>query len=277
MRWGFITVLLPMLLHSLPALAQGYAGPYNQQIEFTYAEPRDPVFRDIYERLKRREVLQELAQFLAPLRLPRKLVVTLDQCGAQRVAYKREGPVTICYELIAEIERVASSVAADQRGTLAAGAFIEVVLHEIALGVLDSLRVPVWGRADDAADRLAAFVMLQFGQELALRTITATAQFFRLSGHTWTGSDFAAPESPEAQRFYNYLCVAFGGDPLTFRFLALPQRGAPPDLPKRRAERCDGEYQQVRKAFDLRVMPFIDPDLLVKVRSMEWLLPADIK
>ena len=76
MRWGFIPVLLPMLLHSLPALAQGYAGPYNQQIEFTYAEPRDPVFRDIYERLKRREVLHELAQFLAPLRLPRKLVVS---------------------------------------------------------------------------------------------------------------------------------------------------------------------------------------------------------
>jgi len=24
-------------------------------------------------------------------------------------------------------------------------------------------------------------------------------------------------------------------------------------------------------------MPFIDPDLLVKVRSTEWLLPADIK
>jgi Putative metallopeptidase len=122
MRWGFIPVLLPMLLHSLPALAQGYAGPYNQQIEFTYTEPRDPAFRDMYERLKRREVLHELAQFLAPLRLPRKLVVTLDQCGAKRVAYKRDGPVTVCYELIAEIERVAGSVAADQRGTLVAGA-----------------------------------------------------------------------------------------------------------------------------------------------------------
>jgi hypothetical protein len=277
---GLVVGLLIALLHISPAVAQVQTGVQNQQIETAYKEPRNPSYRPIYDRLTKRRVLEELAQFLAPLRLPRKLTVKLDECGAQRLAYKRDGPIIVCYEVVDEIDRVAANVAPDMRGTLVAGAFIEVVLHEVALGVLDVLHVPVWGRAEDAADRLAALVMLQFGQELALRAITATALFFKLSGQTWTGSSFAAAESPEAQRFYNYLCIAYGGDPLTFRFLVQPQRGAPPDLPAGRARRCTGvygEYHQVRKAFDLRVMPFIDPDLLIKARSTEWLLPGDIK
>jgi hypothetical protein len=269
------------MVQAKPAPAQLYPGPYNQQIEIAYGEPRDAIYRALYDRLSKRRVLEELAQFLAPLRLPRKLTVKLDECGTPRLPYRREGPVVICYELISEIEQVAAKVDPIMRGTVFAGTFIEVVLHEVALGLLDVLHVPVWGRAEDAADRLAALVMLHFGQEVAVRTITATALFFKLSGQTWTGSAFAAPESPEAQRFYNYLCMAYGGDPLTFRFLAVPQqRGATPDLPEQRAQRCTGvygEYQQARKAFDLRVMPFIDPDLLVKVRSTDWLLPGDIK
>jgi hypothetical protein len=274
------SLLLLTALQAEPALAQPYPGPYNPQIEIAYGEPRNARYRELHDRLSKRRVLEELAQFLAPLRLPRKLTVKLDECGASRVAYRREGSVIICYELISEIEQVAAKVDPIMRGTVFAGAFIEVVLHEVALGVFDVLHFPVWGRAEDAADRLAALVMLQFGQDLALRTITATALFFKLSGQTWTGSAFAAPESPEAQRHYNYLCMAYGADPLTFRFLVAPQRGAQPDLPEHRAQRCTGvygEYQQARKAFDLRVMPFIDPDLLIKIRSTDWLLPGDIK
>jgi hypothetical protein len=42
-------------------------------------------------------------------------------------------------------------------------------------------------------------------------------------------------------------------------------------LPKRRAERCQGEYDQIRRAFDLRIMPYVDPDLLIKARATPWL------
>jgi hypothetical protein len=28
-------------------------------------------------------------------------------------------------------------------------------------------------------------------------------------------------------------------------------------------------------AFNLRIMPFVDPDLLVKIKSADWLLPGD--
>ena len=34
----------------------------------------------------------------------------------------------------------------------------------------------------------------------------------------------------------------------------------------------EGEYEQVRKAFDLRIMPYVDADLLIKIRSTPWLM-----
>src|SRR5262249_40728738 len=148
------------------------------------------------------------------------------------------------------------------------GTFVQVAFHEVATAVFDMLGVPVWGRAHDAADRLAAFIMVQFGEDVALQTIIGTATFFQLSGKTWTGKAFAAVNSPDAQGSFTYLSMASGGAPKPFAFLVNPPKEEDePMLPAHRAERCPGEYEQVRMAFDLRIMPYVDPDILVKVRA----------
>src|SRR5687768_13820156 len=56
----------------------------NSQVEIAYREPKDAQFAPIRERLMRRQVLEQLQLFLSPLKLPRKLMVQLDQCGAER-------------------------------------------------------------------------------------------------------------------------------------------------------------------------------------------------
>src|SRR5712692_1818831 len=61
-----------------PTAGQASWGPPNPQIDIAYVEPRDPRFRPIYDKLKQRQVLEELQSFLAPLRLPRKLQVKID-------------------------------------------------------------------------------------------------------------------------------------------------------------------------------------------------------
>jgi hypothetical protein len=114
-------------------------------------------------------------------------------------------------KLVDQIEKVAARMDANARSTVIVGAFVETTLHEVADAVFEILQFPIWGRRGDAADQLAALVMLQFGEELAVRTITGTARFFAASEKTWTGSAFADASSPEEQRFYNYLCIAFGG------------------------------------------------------------------
>jgi hypothetical protein len=267
--------------HATAAIAQpppaGQSSPpaaQSSQIEVAYVQPANRNFQPIYDRVKNRKVLEELQQFLAPLRLPRKLTVKIDQCGALSRPYRPQEPVTICYELIDQIEKVAAKGDPKMRQTMIAGAFIQVVVYQVAHAMFDILQVPVWGRAGDAADRLAALVMLQFGEDLALRTIRGSTAFFLASKKTWTGSAFADADSPEEQRYYNYLCIAYGGSPISFDFLV---NGNEPVLPLPRARRCYWEYQQVRMAFNLRIMPFVDPDLLVKIRSADWLLPGDVR
>jgi Putative metallopeptidase len=255
-----------------PAAAQQVpAELQNPLVEIVYREPRTLAFKPIAERLKQHHVLEQLKVFLAPLRLPRKLTVNVDECGAPTRPYRSQGPVTICYELVDQIEKVAAKADASERERVLVGAFVQVAFHETAHAVFDMLQVPVWGREDDAADRLAAFIMVEFGEDVAMQTILGTAAFFRLSGRTWTGSEFAEVNSPEAQRFYNYLCIALGGAPKSFDFLVNPKDKDEQLLPDRRAERCAGEFEQVRQAFNLRIMPYVDPDILVKVRAIQWL------
>src|SRR5579859_1640382 len=116
-------------------------------------------FPEVAATLKQHKVLEELQQFLSPLRLPKELKIVARDCGAQTVPYESGGPVTICYDAINQIGNEAEKIYPQDefsRNLVITGATIEVVLHETAHAVFDLLQVPVWGREEDAADRLAA-------------------------------------------------------------------------------------------------------------------------
>src|SRR5262249_13129433 len=131
-----------------PASAQNWAELQNPQIAISYVEPRNSAFRPIYERLKQRQVLEQLSAFMSPLSLTRKLEVKTDQCGATTSVFVPGGGVTICYEYVAEIERLAPTARTQYgvtREAAVSGAFVQVVLHEMSRAVFDILQVPVWG------------------------------------------------------------------------------------------------------------------------------------
>jgi hypothetical protein len=265
-------VLACLVMAGGPSFAQPGAGLQNKMVDIEYVRPRSSQFRQIYDDLTKRKVLEELRQFLTPLKLPRKLVVKIDECGAPYREFKPGGPAVICYETVSQIVQIASKADPDLRETVIVGTFVQAVLHEVAHGVIDILQVPVWGRMNDAADRLAAFIMMNFGDDVARQTIIGTAVFFELSGRSWTGSEFADLRSPEAQRYFNYLCIAFGGAPKTFEFLTKAEGDKKAILPEDRARRCAGEYAQVHQAFNLRIMPYVDADLLVKIRAIPFVI-----
>lgn len=246
------------------------AARADPQVAVEYGDPgSDPAVVHAHDVLVNSKALEELQQFLTPLRLPANLNLRAEACGATRKAYDPQSKTaTICYETIAKILEVVAAQTdasdADKKGAVI-GAIVETMLHETAYALFDIYHVPIWGRIEDAADRFSAFVMTQFGEDVAQTTILGTSRFFLWSKRTWTGSSYASSESPEAQRFYNFLCVAYGADPITFDSLATG--GA---LPEHRLVRCPGEFQQIRKAFDLRIMPYVDPDALVKARAQSW-------
>jgi hypothetical protein len=267
-----------------PAAAQRLQ---NNQVDIAYVEPNNADYRPIYERLKTRRVLEELRAFLAPLRMPRKVLVKVEQCNEPGRLYQPGQPVTICYEYIARLEELAAKIPAEgrtQRGVTRddaiVGAFVQIVLQQMSSAVFDVLEVPIWGREQDAADKLAGFLMLQFGAETARKLLNGAAYFFEASDRTWTGSDFSDVRGTEAQRFYNYLCIAYGSDQRTFSdFVEGQSKGARSSrvdvLPQERAGRCPKEYGDLKWAFDSTIMPNVDQDLLQKVLARNWLRPED--
>jgi hypothetical protein len=284
---GLLSALQMPAFQGTPALAQTPQLKPNPQIQVEYLAPKYNAaagqaqyndFTVIYAWLRLRRPLEEIQTLLAPLRLPRPIKIEVDTCGAERRAYVSGGPVTVCYELIDKIQKTAAAIKGDDglKQTVIVGTFTQAVLHELAYGVFDALQVPVWGREDDAADRLAAFVLLQFSGEIARVTMVGSAEFFLLSRKTWTGSTFAEADSPEGQRFYNFLCIAYGGDELDFGGWTQAPKGKDPLLPKFRAVQCQHEYEQVRAAFNLRIMPYVDPDLLLQVKAGQWFLPGEL-
>ncbi len=289
-------LLASAIVAALPAPSASAQSPLtmrNAQLDIAYVEPRDAAFRPIYERLKKRQVLEQLSALLSPLRLPRKIETRIEQCGQTSKDYKPGGPVTICYEYIAQLEKLAEKIPANARTARGVsredaivGAFVQIVLHEMSHAVFDVFKLPVWGREEDAADKLAGFLMLQFGTEIARKTLNGAAYFFEASDRTWTGSDFSDVRGTEAQRFYNYLCIAYGGDQTAFKdFVQDDGQGARSSssgpsqsrqrldlLPSRRAVRCPKEYTDLKYAFDVTILPYVDQDLMQKVLARkDWL------
>jgi len=290
MRYGVtLTSFVLTLVWLAVPMTHSHAQEQTNQISIVYEEPKKADYRPIYERLKQRKVLETLQQFLSPLKLPRKLTVKTGECGGDPFApYTPGGAVTICYEFADLVEKAQPS---GQIGAIGpqlitremaiVGPFVEEVLHDVALGVFDILEVPVWGRADDAADHVAAFVMLQFGTDVARKTVLGTAWFLNvldlaIRNNTSASSDMSylgAIRPTVRQRYYNILCIAVGSDPVGFSVL-LPVNRKPTvsDVPVERECTRSEEYQQVKDAFTRTILnPYVDPGLLKQVQSMQWL------
>jgi len=262
------------------------------------AEPADAQYKAIYAAMKQQQVLERLQRFLAPLRLQHPLTVRMARCGDNVLyrPYQPGGDVTICYEFVKQVEDLAPGPDSDgligvvvvPRAATIIGPIVEEVLHDVALAVFDNLQVPVWGRPEDAADNVAALIMLQFGTDVAQTTILGTAYFLYVAGDKaqYTFDYVADVRPPVRQRYYNILCVAYGADPVKFSVLkAFNRNELQMDLPKGRAEGCvfryasmshkgeyEGEYEKLAAAFKTLILdPYVDPDLLKQVLATDWL------
>ena len=270
-------VLLVAAAWAPPAAAQAPAESKGGQIRIVYGEPKNPDHRLIYERLQKRRVLEDFQDFLSPLKLPQPLTIKTEACNGVVNAYYSNGAVTICYEYIAWIHQVARKVTLSNEISLedaVVGPFVDVLLHETAHAIFDLLKIPLFGREEDAADQLAAFILLQFGNDVARRTIVGAALLFRqMAVDQQPGTaDYAAVHGLPAQRFINVLCIAYGAQPKLFADYV--KQGF---LPAFRVGYCRWEYQQIAHAFRTLIGPHVDPVLQEKVRGREWLRADDGK
>ena len=227
----------------------------------------------IQENLKKRYVLEELRAFLAPLRLPGKLTVKTDECGTLTAPYTAEPRATICYEYVARIEEfvpddpsIIVGTGKLKREDLLVGPFIILALHEVAQAVFTLLKVPVWGDMSDAADRVAGFILTQFGKDVTWTSLMSAAWYLSQSGGTGVSANFLVARNLDARRFYNYLCMAYASDHDRYQFLVRDL--APPTW---LAPNCDHDYEQVGNGFRQTILPHIDQELLKRVQGTRWL------
>jgi hypothetical protein len=241
----------------------------NTKIVVDYIDPRNAKYEEHLERLRSRRVLEQLAQFLAPLRLPRTLRLRTKQCGAENAYYDgTEWAITFCYEMLDFIDRLAPKqpVRGVTRQDVFTGSIVGIMFHELGHALFDILNVPVFGREEDAADQIAAFIMVQFGKEVALTTIKGTSFLWATQPDPTIRAAFSDEHGTPSQRFYNNLCIAYGADPATFKEFV--DAGM---LPTARAENCAREYKQAEFAFAKTVLPYVDQDLMKKVQATKWL------
>lgn len=264
-----VTGLILITAVAIPA----FSASKTNRVSIRYVPPKDPAHQEIYTELKQRGSLEKLQKLLSPVRLPGKLRISLTGCDGEADAFYEDADITICYEYVAELvknmpqETTPSGI---EPIDTVIGPIVEVSLHEFAHALFDMLELPVFGREEDAADQVAAYTMLQFGESEARRLIAGTAHAYHMDetkiDPCRSMADYADEHGTPAQRFFNVLCIAYGAD--TKLFGDIVSKGF---LPKSRAEYCEEEYEQVQDAVDLLIVPHIDLDLADELMGDPWL------
>ena len=248
-------------------------------------------YQALYERVKKRAVLEEISEFLSPLKLKKKLIFETVSCGEVNAFYDPSNQtVHLCYEMLDWIENVAA-VSPDklkqipgspQRGLLPGvtraeaivGAIAGIALHETGHAVFDIQEIPRLGREEDAADMVAGFVMLQFGSDVArvmIKGMFNLAYNWQAQTPNISPAQLADSHSLWLQRGFAILCLAYGKEPDTFKDQAQAW------LPSARQPSCAREYRQAENAFRKTILPFVDQAQMKKVQQMQILRPEDSK
>src|SRR5262245_6416348 len=260
----------------LPQTAAMGDEPRENRIRVEYVLPSNPAHQPLYELLKQHRTLEKLQEVFSPFRLPIDLTLRTIGCDGVSNAWYHRPDVIVCYEYLNEIYQTMPKETTPGGITphdAVLGQTFYVFGHEIGHAMLDVLKVPIIGDAENGADHFSAYMMLQFGKARAKDLITGAAYTYKKYVQ---GPNVSAPlvafsdiHDAPAQRFYNMLCLAYGADPILFAEFV--EKDTVEHLPKGRARNCKREYEQVTFAFNESIRPHLDERLEKQVLDRNWL------
>lgn len=231
-----------------PSAAQAAARePEAGAFLVAYPPPGDPAYEGMQDDLRGTRFLEDVAEWLNGwIALPEDVTIAYEACGEPNAFYDPDThAIAVCYELVEDLERVfAGSGSEDEVSKAVGDALLFTVLHEVGHALVDVLGLPITGREEDAADQLAALILVdgsEEGNEAAVNGVIAlSADEVELDAMA-----FADEHGLGEQRFYNVVCLVYGQDPAANEGWV-----AEGWLPETRAERCPDEYQQVATSWD---------------------------
>ena len=262
--------LLSTAVWCAPALAQISPEFKNSNIDYSYVPPKSLKYLPLFERLKQFRMLEQLAEFLSPLRLPHKYTLSTVECGVVNAFYTSwYRRINLCYEFVEMLERIGPKKGQPSDYTYeeaVVGGMVGVILHENGHAAFDMFDAPVFGREEDAADEMSTFIASQFSPDVTRKIVKGFAYWAKNFRSAYAPL-FSDEHGTGLQRYYNTLCIAYGGEhPELFKDFV--DKG---ELPKERAAGCQGEYAQIKAAFAKTVFPFIDQAMMKKVQARRWL------
>ena len=258
-----VPVLLLCVLLSGPATAAAPAG--RSSVRILYEDPKS-ADAAAAEWMKQEHILEDAADMLSMIRLPKLLTLRAESCGESNAWYDSETHVlSFCYELVDEFIKMGAGAGHFELTPEQAvvGPLLFIVLHETAHAVFHILAIPVLGQEEDAADQVAVLAATKFGGDFAERMLRAAAFMYdhdsrvRKPGE----ADFADVHGLDRQRFYNVLCLAWGADPKVYDFAKDLGK-----LPEERAAGCSEEYDQVRYAVRVLLRKHVDEKEMERAR-----------
>jgi len=185
------------------------------------------------------------------VKVDREVPIIARSCGqANAFYYPTRREIVLCYDLMTESQALLSRQGLSG-GDLASGVYAEtafILLHEVGHHLINEFELPVLGREEDAADKIAAYILLASGgDEVLLRAMSFFGNRQRgVFGQVLQGEhDYSAAHGLPQQRLANLACWGYGKSPENFVRAVQAAK-----LSTTRLRRCEGEYQAMQRDID---------------------------
>ena len=228
----------------------------------TYQDAHSPEAVKGRDLLERNTMLEDMADSINEgLKLPQDVPLIGAECGQPNAFWDpSEKSMTICYEDAADGLDIYTEIGDPNPEDAALNAEYATFLHETGHMVIDLYGLPVVGREEDAADQLAAFILLAPDSDgnVDPASVQAVKDFARefeeydaRDGGEIEQEQFADVHSMNLTRMYNLECYVYGADPVGNADLV--DDGS---LPADRADGCEDEYQKLTDSWGALLDPY---------------------
>lgn len=287
---GAILCLLPYAALPERAVAQG-ADLQNPNVVIEYrpavatkAKPEISLekLQQSQAWLQQNKFLERFAEFISPINFKAPLPIRAKTCDQVNAFYDgTTKDISFCYEILTTFQEMAAkfgksaatSPADITSDDILIGGMGFTMLHELGHALFDLFKIPLFGRNEDGADQVAAFLALQLSPELAAKMVKGGAAFLKYAGpDPKTFADYTDNHGSSSQRFANIFCLAYGRDKVAFAYVAEQKL-----LPAQRLAGCAAEHRQVENAFNKTLLPHLDSAKLRAVRAKKDWFSRDFK
>ncbi len=215
-------------------------------------------FAELDQKTKKEKLLEKAADELnRNLILPNDIFLRSKDCdGNANADFDPETQaVTVCYELLEHFSNLFKSdgMKPEEADKKMFDAVRFAFLHEVGHALIYNYKLPIAGSEEDAADRCSSYINLKEMGESGVNAVLAAADAFRIESKqkSNTKRDMSGEHLLQEQRSYNSLCMIYGSDAEKYKYFVKDGY-----LPKERAARCPGEYEQTVESWESLLQPW---------------------